>query len=107
MDQTEVIIFFKKYIAPRIKYLLYFENDSKNKLYEKFSRILQTCFTNSGINMTRCSQYLKDVEKEEEIKNVIENYHEDFTNHRGMDEMERSIRILLAQHEKNNPKIYQ
>nr|CAH7755991.1 unnamed protein product [Callosobruchus chinensis] len=80
--ENDTIQFLKAYIVPKIKYNLYFEDP----VYEKFSVIVQKYFKNSQINFVRCTKKLIDVTDQDEILDVIKNYHEGKTNHRGLDE---------------------
>nr|CAH7755026.1 unnamed protein product [Callosobruchus chinensis] len=86
--ENDTIQFLKTYIVPKVKYNLYFEDP----VYEKFSVIVQKYFKNSQINFVRCTKKLIDVTDQDEILDVIKNYHEGKTNHRGLDETENRIK---------------
>lgn len=86
--EHDVINFIKEYIVPKVKYHIYFEDS----LYEKFSLVIQKYFKNTQLNFVKCTEKLIDVESEQEILEVIQNYHESKTNHRGLDETENKIK---------------
>lgn len=86
----EIINFIKTYVAPKIKYYLYFENFN----YEKFCAVMQKYFKNSEIDFVRCTSKLIDVIENDEIEETIKNYHEGKTNHRGIDETEKRIKNI-------------
>lgn len=75
--------FLKEWIAPGIKYSIYFETPS---LYVTLSRTLQTYFKDSKIDFTKTNKILQDVTKEKEKIEIIKNQHEGITNHRGIQE---------------------
>nr|CAH7734904.1 unnamed protein product [Callosobruchus chinensis] len=86
--EPDVIKFVKEFIAPKVKYHLYFEDP----VYEKFSTILQKYFKNSQINLIRCTKKLIDITDQNEVIETIKNFHEGKTNHRGIDETDKRIR---------------
>lgn len=85
--ENDAIKFLKEFIVPKVKYYLYFEDP----VYEKLSVVIQTHFKNSMINMIKCTKKLIDVDLSD-IKEIIKNYHESKTNHRGLDETESRIK---------------
>lgn len=86
--EQDIINFIRDYIVPKVKYFLYFEDP----IYEKFSSLFQKYFKNSQIQLIKCTQKLIDVIDENEINEIIQNYHEGKTNHRGIDETENQIK---------------
>nr|CAH7733080.1 unnamed protein product [Callosobruchus chinensis] len=88
--QNDTIKLVKEFVAPNIKYHIYFEDP----VYEKFSSIVQTFFKNSQIKLTKCTKKLIDVTDQDEIINIIKNYHLGKTNHRGLDETEKRIKPI-------------
>ncbi|KAI5752219.1 hypothetical protein M8J77_014983 [Diaphorina citri] len=88
--EDEILQFIKTYVAPKIKYHLYFVDD----LYAQFSRVLQAHFTSSAINFLKCTKFLKDIENEETKDRIIKSIHEGKTNHRGIDEVTKEIKEI-------------
>lgn len=86
----KILNFVKTYIAPKIKYLLYFESE----IYETLSRVLQANFSSSHIHFVKCSKFLKDIEDEACKDKIIKTIHEGRTNHRGIDEVTKEIKEL-------------
>lgn len=80
--EEETVKFVKEYILPKIKYGIYFSED----IYEQFVGILTKYFTFSEIIMTRFTKKLPDILDENKQINIIKNYHNGLTNHRGIDE---------------------
>lgn len=85
--------FINEYIAPNVPYHLYFENDPFGKIYELISLVLQNHYQNSNIKFIKCTKYLRDIENNEEKENIVTNFHEGMTNHRGIDEVEKCIKL--------------
>lgn len=81
--EQDVIDFVKNYISPDIQYYIYFE---KPQMYEPFSAVLQRYFKWPSIKFKRCTKKLIDVTNKDEIEELIKNYHESKSNHRGIDE---------------------
>lgn len=88
--EKDIINFVKKFIVPKVKYYVYFEDP----VYESFAVIIQNYFKNSQINFIKCTQKLIDISNDDEIKNIIQNYHEGKTNHRGIDETEKRLKNI-------------
>lgn len=74
--------FIKEYLAPKVKYYIYFESP----VYEKFSTVLQKCFKNSELQLYKCPKILEDIENNDDKLNTINTYHTGKTNHRGIEE---------------------
>lgn len=53
--EHEITQFVKTYIAPKVKYHLFFKDD----FYEKFSKILQHHFSSSQLNFVKCNKFLR------------------------------------------------
>lgn len=80
--EIELASFIKEYLSPNNKYFIYFESP----VYEKVSNIIQKQFKNSELKLFKCTKALQDVEDSDEQNDIIENYHNGKTNHRGSDE---------------------
>ncbi|KAI5735703.1 hypothetical protein M8J77_021620 [Diaphorina citri] len=85
--------FINEYIAPNVPYHLYFEDDPQGKLYELISVVLQNHYQNSNLKFTKCTKYLRDIEEDHEKENIVTYFHEGMANHRGMDEVEKTIKL--------------
>lgn len=88
----EIIAFIKEYILAKIKYCIFF----KIELCENLSIVLQKYCKNSEINFVKCTQYLTDVTVEDEIIQIITNFYEGKTTHRGIYDT-KSNKIIIAQ----------
>ncbi|CAH2019369.1 unnamed protein product [Acanthoscelides obtectus] len=81
--ESDVVNFVKEYIVPDVPYYIYFEDPD---IYEPFSGALQKYFKWPSIKFKRCLEKLLDITSNDEIKSLIQNYHEGKSNHRGIDE---------------------
>lgn len=87
-DQN-IIDFFKLYVRPKIKYAILFTPDNN---YQATCELLQKTFKNTAFDLVKCNQQLEDVNSFERQQEIIRNYHEGKTNHRGVNETEIQIR---------------
>ena len=89
-DCSEVGIanFLRDILEPTVTYYAYFKND---ELYPVLTRVFRQYFADNKINVIKCTQFLIDVESDEEIQETIANYHESKTNHRGVNETEAHL----------------
>lgn len=87
--EKDIIDFVKTYINPDTLYYLYFENPD---LYEPFSNTLQNYFKHSALKLRKCTKKLIDVTNNDDLKEIIQNYHESKSNHRGIDETYNRIK---------------
>lgn len=85
---NDIVKFIKEYLEPNIKYSLYFEGD----FYEKFATCLARSFKSSQLWLVKCTTKLLDIENEDEIQEIINNYHTGKTNHRGVQETYEKIK---------------
>ncbi|CAH1972087.1 unnamed protein product [Acanthoscelides obtectus] len=85
----DVFKFIRDYIAPNVIYHLYFENPD---IYEKFSVVLQRMFKSDALKFKMCRTKLVDVTDKTDIKDIIRNYHESKSNHRGIEETHQRIK---------------
>lgn len=88
--EQDIINFVKEYIIPDKMYHLYFDNPNT---YEPFCEVLRKNFKWPSIKFKRCTIKLIDVTDKNSIKEIIQNYHESKTNHRGIDETEQRIKV--------------
>lgn len=65
------------------KHFLYFEQE---KLYHDFCKVYVTHFNNNGPKLYRCLNKLQVVTNVDDQIDIIRNYHEGKTNHRGINE---------------------
>nr|CAI5851064.1 unnamed protein product [Callosobruchus analis] len=86
---NDVFNFIRDYVAPDVTYHIYFE---KPGIYEKFSAVLQTMFRSNSLKFKMCKIKLVDVTIKSDIKDIIRNYHESKTNHRGIEETYQRIK---------------
>ncbi|CAB0000419.1 unnamed protein product [Nesidiocoris tenuis] len=77
--ERDVVNFIKEYIKPKTKYRLYFNSD----VYEKFANIVNNKFIGAQLDLTKYNIKLLDVLDENEQTEIIANYHNGNTNHRG------------------------
>lgn len=84
-DDTEEYLkeFVDRWIAPEVKYSIYFETPS---LYETLSRVLQTHFKNSKLDLVKTNKMLLDITRESQKLEIVKEHHEGLTNHRGIQE---------------------
>jgi transposase InsO family protein len=85
----DVINFVKEYLVPKVSYIIYFED---NDIYEPFCEIIRKTFKYPSYILKRTNSKLIDIEDPDELQNIIKNYHEGKTNHRGSDETENRIK---------------
>ena len=77
---NEIKTFIKEYLVPKCKYLYLMEGN----LHINFGRILMEKFQEESYEIIKCDCILEDVELLEQQKEILINYHEGKTNHRGM-----------------------
>ena len=77
---NEIANFIKDYLAPKCKYLCLIEEN----LCIKIGQILMENFQKESYKLIKCETLLEDVESLEEQKEILINYHEGKTNHRGI-----------------------
>ncbi|KAK9752213.1 Integrase zinc binding domain [Popillia japonica] len=70
------------------KHYLYFGNE---KIYKDFCNVYITHFNNNGPKLYRCLRKLQVIEDEERQLEIIKNYHEGKTNHRGINETVKQL----------------
>lgn len=87
--ERDTVNLIKNYITPDIQYHIYFENP---EIYEPFSNTLQKYFKWPSIKIKRCTKKLVDITNKNDIKEIIQNYHEGKSNHRGIDETYQKIK---------------
>ena len=87
--EHEIVQFVKEYCVPKVTYHLYF---LPQEFYEEFCRIVQRNFKWPCYKFICTVIKLIDVE-EDEISQVIQNYHEGKSNHRGISETETRIKL--------------
>lgn len=90
--ENQIKDFIDAFITPKVPYHLYFQKSPFEQLYERFSRILQKYFPNSGYTLVKCTQYLSDIENPDDQKDIVKSIHEGVSNHRGIDEVEKIVR---------------
>ena len=90
--ENDILSFIKEYIVPDTLYYLYFEN---SEIYEPFCEVIRKNFKWPSLIFKRCKFKLLDVTDENEIPEIIKNYHESKTNHRGIDETEQRIKKVF------------
>lgn len=83
--------FINTYAAPNVPYHVYFENDPQGKLYELMSLVLQNHYQNSNLKFTKCTKYLRNIEEDSEKEIIVTSFHEGMSNHRGIDEIKKTI----------------
>lgn len=86
---NDVVQFIKEHIVPDKLYSLYFENPDT---YEPFCEVVRKNFKWPSLRFKRCLIKLIDVTEKTEIPDIIRNYHESKTNHRGIEETEKRIK---------------
>lgn len=87
--ENDFIKFLKKYIPPKIKHAIYF---ASNEMYEPLCEIIRRIFKNTSFDLVKCNGVLEDVNNKERQTQIIRNYHEGKTNHRGITEVETQIK---------------
>lgn len=75
--------FLKKYIKPRTKYFIYFEEQEHRRL---FGNIVIQLFKKDMVIFYECTERVVYIENENEQKAVVVKYHEGKTCHRGIKE---------------------
>lgn len=88
--EEDIINFVKNYVVPKISYHLYFENAD---IYEPFCEVIRKTFKWPSLKFKRCKMKLADVTDKNDIQDIIKNYHESKSNHRGIDETEQRIKL--------------
>ena len=88
----DVVNFIKEFVRPNVSYSIYFRNDDQGSIYQKFVRVMMSVFKESAIKMTKYTEFAQDIENEDEIENIISNYHIGKTNHRGITETYKKIK---------------
>ncbi len=81
--EEDIMKFIKELIVPNKPYHLYFENP---EAYEPFCRVIKNNFKWPSLQFKRCTSKLLDVTNKNDIKEIIQNYHESKSNHRGIEE---------------------
>lgn len=87
--EEDIIKFFKEYVRPKLKYAIVFDPENN---YQITCDILQKTFKNTAYNLVKCNHILEDVNSTERQQEILRNYHEGKTNHRGVNETEAQIR---------------
>ena len=87
--RNDIIMLFKNYVSPKKKYAILFEDEA---LYHQVSNVIQEIFKNSAFDLVKSNILLEDVNCNQKQKQIITNYHEGKTNHRGINETEAQIR---------------
>ena len=87
--ESDILDLIKSYIVPKKQYHLYFETPDT---YERFCEVVRKNFKWPSINFKRYLTKLLDVTDKQDIPEIIQNYHESKTNHRGIDETEQKIK---------------
>lgn len=88
---NEVLIrdFLKKYVKPKIKYFIYFENPEHRK---DFSNVIVSLFKKGMVNFYECTERVVYIEDEKEQQAIILKLHGGNTCHRGITETIKRIR---------------
>lgn len=81
--------FLKKYIRPKIKYFIYFENQEHRK---EFGRVIIALFKRGAVNFYECTERVVYIEDEQEQKAIVNKIHDGKTCHRGITETIKRIR---------------
>lgn len=87
--ENDILKFVKEFVLPEKMYYLYFENPNN---FEPFCEVIRKNFKWPSIQFKRCTIKLIDVVTKNDIQDVIKNYHEGKSNHRGIDETEQKIK---------------
>lgn len=87
--ENDIINLVKEKVVPEKLYYLYFENP---ELYEPFCEVIRKTFKYPSLRFKKCTIKLLDVTNKDDIPDIIKNYHESKTNHRGIDETESKIK---------------
>lgn len=85
---NDIVNFVKEYLLPNIKYNIYFEND----FYERFAATIAKYFKSSQLQLVKCTKKLLDIGSDEEVEEIINNYHSGKNNHRGIQETYEQIK---------------
>lgn len=84
LNQPDLIKdFLKRYIKPKIKYFLYFEDDAHRK---QFTEIIISLFKKDTVRFYECTERVVYIEDEGEQKAIVLKYHHGKTCHRGIKE---------------------
>lgn len=87
--KSDCIKFFKEKVDPKKKYAILFEDED---LYIPICNILRDIFKNSALDLVKCNLLLEDVNNERRQNQIIQDYHQGNTNHRGVNETEAQVR---------------
>lgn len=87
--EQDIMDFIKAFIVPEKSYHLYFETPDT---YERFCEVIRKNFKWPSIKFKRCLTKLLDVTNKDDIFEIIKNYHESKSNHRGIEETEQKIK---------------
>lgn len=81
--------FLKKYIRPKIKYFIYFEELEHRKI---FNKVIIELFRKGTVNFYECTERVIYIENEDEQRAIINKTHDGKTCHRGITETIKRIR---------------
>lgn len=102
--ENDILNLIKDYVTPDVQYHLYFEN---REIYEPFCEVIRKYFKWPSLKLKYCQIKLMDVTDKNDIQEIIKNYHEGKTNHRGIEETERQIKSKYYwPHLKNSVQSY-
>jgi transposase InsO family protein len=87
--QNDIIKLFKDHIKPNIRYGIF----TPDEFIPAITSILQNMFKNSAYNLIFCKAHVQDVPDRERQFEIIRHIHDGPTNHRGILETERRIRL--------------
>lgn len=87
--EKSVITFIKEAVVPNKLYYLYFEDPD---IFEPFAEVIRKTFKWPSLKFLRCLKKLIDVTDKNDIKEIIQNYHESKSNHRGIEETIKRLR---------------
>ena len=90
-NEGEILEFLKEYTIPKKKYFIYFD---KEAMYKKFCRVYTEHFNDEGPKLIRCTTRITTINDTEEQQQIIENYHQGKTNHRGITETLKHLQRL-------------
>lgn len=89
--ENDILNFIKEYVIPDKQYYLYFENA---EIYEPFCEVVRKNFKWPSIKLKRCKYKRLDITNTADIPEIIKNYHEGKSNHRGVEETEQRIKNI-------------
>ncbi|KAK9736702.1 Integrase zinc binding domain [Popillia japonica] len=87
-NNAEQIFQFIREYMDQGKHYLYFGNE---KIYKDFCNVYITYFNNNRPKLYRCLRKLQVIEDEERQLEIIKNYNEGKTNHRGINETVKQL----------------